>query len=526
MRQASKITTADLDRIQADISHGVFLPLLSQPPALTFPNTPAVAESVELVRARLQDYIVLGAVELLSPDATAPHGVQPLHVVLKEGKKPRLVIDLSRNLNQFLEYRNFSYSNVDDAVAVSSQGCWFGKLDLSNCFLSFPLHPDAIRFFYFSFEDRLYRFNRMPFGLSTAPLVCTLLLSIPAWELEQKNCHFTRYLDDFLFIASSAEALSLMLHTAQEVFASFGLEVNPVKTEGPVQRISFLGILIDSVEQVVACTPERVKELMQLLASLTNKSLVRRKDVESLIGKLSFAAQVLPGARPFMRHMIDAIRSCAKRSTPVRIDKCFREDISFWMCNLSHWNGRQRWRAARSAPIVLATDASLKGFGFHIVEVPPHIDATRWPKELQLGSGFCGYYHPDHAHLHASHRQIAWCELLAIIAAVRTYASQLQNGCVLLRVDNNTDVDIVNRQSTRSPLLSGLLRSLYKLALEFNFSIRATHIRGVDNDLADFLSRPELHRNSPLTSARAVPSFGDRLRVCSAVCSSEFLPKL
>src|SRR5690348_16343024 len=120
-----------------------------------------------------------------------------------------------------------------------------------------------------------------------------------------------------------------MLTTAQEVFASFGLLVNPEKTEGPVQRISFLGIEIDSVEQSTSCTPERVHELLQLLASLSSKSLVRRKDLESLVGKLSFAAQVLPGARPFMRHMLDAVHSCSKRSTPIRIEKCFREDISF-----------------------------------------------------------------------------------------------------------------------------------------------------------------------------------------------------
>jgi hypothetical protein len=525
MRLMASSSAADLDQIQDDITTGVSLPLLSQPPPVIFSNTPAVNETASAVRARLADYMDFGAVEELPPDTTPPHGIQPLHVIIKEGKKPRLVIDLSRNLNQFLEYRHFTYSKVDDAVALASPGCWFGKLDLSNCFLSFPLHPDAIRFFYFRFDGRLYRFVRMPFGLSTAPLVCTQLLSVPAWEMQQRGCRFIRYLDDFLFIASSAEALRDILQTAQEVFASFGLLVNSDKTEGPVQRISFLGIQIDSIEQTTACTPARVHELLQLLATLGSKSTVRRKDVESLIGKLSFAAQVLPGARPFMRHMLDAIHPCAKRSTPVRINECFREDVSFWLSNLTNWNGKQRWRAAQSAPIVLATDASLSGFGFHIVEVPPHIDATRWPIELQTASGFYGSYHQTHADLHASHRQIAWCELLAILAAARTYSSQLRDNYVLFLVDNSTDVAIVNRQSTRSPRLGKLLRCLYKLALDFNFSIRAAHIAGVDNSLADFLSRPELHHNDPLTSAQAVPAVRDRLRLCSAVCSSHFLPQ-
>ena len=88
--------------------------------------------------------------------------IQPLHVIIKHGKKPRLVIDLSRNLNDHLQYDYFRYSCVDDAVKESSPGCWHGKLDLSNCFLSFPLHPSVRKCFCFRFEGELYQLTSMP----------------------------------------------------------------------------------------------------------------------------------------------------------------------------------------------------------------------------------------------------------------------------------------------------------------------------------------------------------------------------
>ena len=56
--------------------------------------------------------------------------------------------------------------------------------------------------------------------------------------------------------------------------------------------------------------------------------------------------------------------------------------------------------------------------------------------------------------------------------------------------DDQSDVHVLNRQATRSPRLAGLLREIYTIAVENNISLYARHRPGVDNVLADFLSRP------------------------------------
>ena len=188
MRLQPSANQLELSEIEAHITQGVSLPLLSSPSDVAYTNTPTVAQHADDIRTRLLEYMQFGAVIQLPSDAHLTDDslrIQPLHVIIKEGKKPRLVIDLSRNLNDHLRYEYFTYSSVDDAVEASHPNCWYGKLDLSNCFLSFPLHPSVRKYFCFRFDGKLYQFTHMPFGLSTAPRVCTQLLSVVNFALSE-----------------------------------------------------------------------------------------------------------------------------------------------------------------------------------------------------------------------------------------------------------------------------------------------------------------------------------------------------
>jgi hypothetical protein len=459
-------------------------------------------------------------------------------MILKAGRKPRLVIDLSRNLNDHLAYEYFSYSSVNDAMELSSPDCWYSKLDLSNCFLSFPLHPSALAHFIFRFEGVLHQFVRLPFGLSSAPRICTEMLAVVAYRMGLDGVDaLIRYLDDFLFVEGSERAGHSSLAAAMRVFDAFGLVVNPDKTEGPAQRITFLGVLFDSTTQTVACTPERVAELLSLLRESVAHRSLRLAALESLIGKLQFATQVLPGFRPFTFRLQAVLKArlasitkgrggarrheFARAHARVRVDSGFRADVYFWLSHLRGWNGKQRWRSARSAPFVFASDASLGGFGYYLETTPPAADVTQWPAQLRVGSGFMGIYSTEDSHLHASSGQMTWCEMFAVLAALTTYADVLRDTCVLFLVDNLTDVHVLTKQATRSERLAGLLRAIYAHSLEFNISICARHRPGEENVLADFLSRPELHSHTDVVAAfhAAHPTLTHMLRSVSVVHS-------
>ena len=534
-------SATSLQRVRAWISHGVSLDILTPPANIVHSNTPTVDEHADIVRRRISEYSAFGAIVTLDANHPTPYGVQPLHVILKPGRKPRLVIDLSRNLNQHLAYEYFTYSSVRDAMEQSTPNCWYSKLDLTNCFLSFPLHPSALPHFVFRFEGDLYQFTRLPFGLSSAPRICTELLAVVAYAMGLDGVDaLIRYLDDFLFIDSEERANHASLAAALRQFDAFGLVVNPEKTEGPAQRITFLGVLFDSTTQTVACTPERVAELLSLLRQAVADDQLGVTALQSLIGKLQFATQVLPGFRPFTLRLqavlntrlaaIERGRGTERRHrfqrtfAHVRVDSGLRADVSFWLNHLRGWNGRQRWRSAQSAPFTFASDASLGGFGFYLEAVPPAAVTAQWPDHLLVGTGFMGVYSDEDQSLHCSSGQMTWCELFAVYAALITYADVLRDSCVLFLVDNETDVHVLNQQATRSIRLAGLLREIYRLSLECNISIYARHLPGVENVLADFLSRPEHHGGSTDVVAAfhaAHPSLAYMLHSVSVVYSQQ-----
>jgi hypothetical protein len=584
---------SDLDQVRDWITNGVSLHFESVPSSIEYDNTATVLQHADTVRARLREYMQFQAVVPLPADHPLPYGVQPLHVIIKPGKKARLVIDLSRNLNANLHYEYFSYSSVNEAAEASFPNCWYGKLDLSNCFLSFPLNPSCYPHFIFRFEGQLYQFTRLPFGLSSAPRICTMLLSVVAHHLNASQlAALIRYLDDFLFITATQQSMQLALDFAQRALSAFGLVVNPEKTEGPAQVITFLGVQLDSIQQTLSCTPARVEELLLLLRAAHTSRKVSLSSLSSLIGKLSFAAMVLPGARPFMRRMIDlkhkrihsstqhqrspapALASSGTPRTPaapsptptehrdasrtartspsgpqpaaalstpssqheearlhfqrrnawVYLDPGFHADASFWIDHLHRWNGRARWRHGSSCPVYIASDASLDGFGFYVESTPPHLNTQQWPAHLRVGTGFSGLYSPCHKDFHTQSGHMQWCELLAVLSALSTYGPLIEHQSVVFFVDNETDMHIINRQATRSERLAGLLRALYALALQHNVSIYARHRRGVDNTLADFLSRPALHQHDFVRQWRlAHPSLASMLCSVSLVYSQQII---
>ena len=133
-----EVRTAVVDGVKLDFPHDT-------PPPGIYTNTFSFNMNQKVCLERLRVYEELGALRRL---ATLPDGayyVQPLHAVVKAGKKARVCVDLSRNLNDYLPDQPFHYSSVAAGVHLAQEcpgQAWFVKLDLSSCFLSFPVHPD------------------------------------------------------------------------------------------------------------------------------------------------------------------------------------------------------------------------------------------------------------------------------------------------------------------------------------------------------------------------------------------------
>lgn len=76
-----------------------------------------------------------------------------------------------------------------------------------------------------------------------------------------------------------------------------------------------------------------------------------------------------------------------------------------------------------------------------------------------------------------------------ILVAVHIWATEFANAAVKFWCDNLAVVHIVNRQTSKSPKVMQLVRALVQHCLTINTQFIARHVPGVQNSIADALSR-------------------------------------
>ena len=92
-------------------------------------------------------------------------------------------------------------------------------------------------------------------------------------------------------------------------------------------------------------------------------------------------------------------------------------------------------------------------------------------------------------------------ELFPIVVALELWGESLRNLKVRFNCDNLGVVQVVNRLSAASPPVVSLLRHLVLRCLHLNVFMYAVHLPGVENTLADALSRFQWDRFRELAPA-------------------------
>ena len=78
-----------------------------------------------------------------------------------------------------------------------------------------------------------------------------------------------------------------------------GVPLATDKLEGPVQKITYLGIEIDSRDMTIRLPQDKLDKLKTMLKEWGKKKKTTKRDLLSLIGFLSFACKVVKPGRMF-----------------------------------------------------------------------------------------------------------------------------------------------------------------------------------------------------------------------------------
>ena len=214
-----------------------------------------------------------------------------------------------------------------------------------------------------------YFFDKtLPFGLSFACNLFKKFSTALQWMLTEKLGvqHCVHILDDFLFIgpSNSSECYSSLL--AFHVLAKdLGLPIKSEKTVYPCTSLTFLGLELDTVRFEVRLPEDKLHQIKLEIQSFQLKRSATLQELQSLIGKLNFACNVVPPGRTFLRRLINLTIGLKKPYHHRKLNLEARADLKAWHLFLEHFNGKALFPSNivhSSSSLHLFTDASNLGF--------------------------------------------------------------------------------------------------------------------------------------------------------------------
>ena len=413
--------------------------------------------------------------------------------VIPKGHTPgkwRIITDLSfptgGSVNDGIDplLCSLSYVSVDEVAAIAAglgRGALLAKIDIESAYRLVPVHPDDRYLLGVRWKGKIVVDGMLPFGLRSAPKIFTLIADALEWVVRKAGVRqIAHYLDDFVVIGRPAsDECAESLRKMTELCAILGVPLAKEKSEGPSTSITFLGIQLDTESGTLALPPAKLQRICDLLNEWGDKKVCSRRELESLIGVLNHACKVVRPGRSFLRRLIDLLAESrvtfARRPHhSIRLNRAFRSDIAWWRSFIVEWNGVgffPRVNMDGEHRVTFVTDASgAWGCGARW--------GTHW---FQLAWDAKSNPSP-----------IAVKELIPIVLAAAVWGKEWRGGSVTCRCDNQTVVSVLASRSSRNAEIMHLLRCLFFIEARMQFTLHCVHLPGVENTVADALSRNDL----------------------------------
>ena len=285
------------------------------------------------------------------------HFIQsPIGLVPKDqGKKTRLIFHLSYpkngdSINSGIpkEVTSVKYPDLKKQLNFAfwlELDCSTAKSDMSAAFRNVPLAPESWQFLVMKAEHpvtrKIYYFvdKCLPFGSS---INCAIfqnfsdaVVHIVEFKSRQPNVN---YLDDFFFAHLIKQLCDQQVQCFLDVCSEIQFPVALEKTFWSNTVIVFLGILIDTINQVICIPKEKVERALNMVMFFLNK--VNRKvtvlQVQKLCGFLNFLCRCVVPGRAFLTHLYSMAPSKLKPHHHIRISQENRVDLEVWQIFLSN----------------------------------------------------------------------------------------------------------------------------------------------------------------------------------------------
>ena len=459
------------------VEHGYRLEFTSSPPGSTgVRNTRLCGRDGEsALLDEVEGLCAKCAVKSVPPGQRGDGYYSTYFLVTKKDGGMRPILNL-KQFNKHLVHRRFKMETLNRLISIVVPGVWMASLDLKDAYLHVPIAREHWKYLRFAVQGRHLQFIVTPFGLSQAPMLFTRVVRALIMWLRMRGVRLHAYLDDILILGDSPQQVQQSLQMTIQVFTQAGFIINVKKSDlVPTQGLTYIGGHFDTRLGRVFLPVDRKHALVAAFRSFARVGAYHPARLWlQVLGLMAATISSVALARLRMRPIQWYLKSQWQdrvMTQQILVTRQVFMCLQWWMVldNLSQ--GRPFQEPPHT--VTVTTDSSMLGWGGHAkLQGETRLVADNWSSE------------------ETRTQHINVLELRAVRLTLCRLQQWLQDRVVLVECDNTTAVSYLNKMGgTKSHMLCQEAMLLHEWALQHGVTVRAVHRPGVDNALADFLSR-------------------------------------
>ncbi|XP_052259085.1 uncharacterized protein K02A2.6-like [Dreissena polymorpha] len=264
----------------------------------------------------------------------------PIVPVVKGNGDVRICGDFKVTVNQSIKVDIYPLPRIEDIFANLSNGRKYSKLDIRQAYLQLECEDETMELLTINTHRGLYRYNRMLYGVSSAPAIWQRTMDQILQGIPGVQC----MLDDMVI---TGESDNVHLDNLQKVLCrlqQYGIRVNKDKCEFFVPRITFCGHEID--EQGLWKCQDKVEAVLNTPPPCDVTSL------RAYLGVLNYYHRFLPDLATVTKPMNALLEKNRKFVWSKECQSAFEKSKTLLITEhvLTHYNPE--------LPVRLASDAS------------------------------------------------------------------------------------------------------------------------------------------------------------------------
>ena len=388
----------------------------------------------------------------------------PIVVVPKKDGRVRICGDYKVTVNPVLDINQYPLPRPEDLFATLAGGKHFTTLDLSHAYNQIVLDDEARKFLTINTHRGLYRYNRLPFGVASAPALFQRTMDTILQGLDGVIC----YIDDILISGKTEEEHLEILRKVLQRLKEHGIRLKKSKCEFLKPSVQYLGHRIDA--DGIHATDSKLKAITE---APTPKNL---QELRSFLGLLNYYGRFIPRLSSLIHPLNELLRQDSTWKWTKACHKAFQEAKAKIVSPnvLVHYDA--------TLPIKMAGDASAYGIGAVISHVMR--DGTERPIAFASRT------------LLPSERNYSQVEkeALSLIFGVSKFHTYLYGRPFVLVTDHKPLTTILGPKKGVPPMAAARLQrwALKLSAYQYQIEFRRTD----EHSNADGLSRLPLNRVS------------------------------